>query len=240
MTADDKAYHAMVHATIRTRSQHAPVSAAPPALVRAFDDLVAVEARLNANRRRQEGSGLEAITEEKLTLQRAAVAAILLVIGTVHSLAGETADTDLLITSSTSTYDLLNLPDQDFANRANDLLGLITPERRPLLISDYGLTADMEENARDLLEEFADRIGTPRDEIIARKTAGQEIARAIADARYILKNRLDPLMRQFNLQGTDPATLAKKAFHDTYQGARIIVDAPSRRKQSLASEQQPS
>ena len=76
MTADDKAFHTMAHTTLRTRTQHSGVSGAPPALVRAFDDLVGVEARLNTWRRRQEGTGLEAITGEKETLQRTTATAI--------------------------------------------------------------------------------------------------------------------------------------------------------------------
>ncbi len=37
-------------------------------------------------------------------------------------------------------------------------------------------------------------------------------------------------MRQFNNTGITPETIAKRLFHEAYQTARIIVDAPSNKK----------
>lgn len=230
MTAADKAFHAMVHSTVRTRSQHAAVTATPPALVRAFDALVAAEARINAGRRRQGGSGLEAITEEKDTLKRALITAVHPLAGILQAYAAEQNDTELLRATDRSYYDLYELPDRDSANRCGDLLAQLTPARRPHLESDYGLTPAAEATAQELLTEFANRIGARREEIGALKSAAQEIATAIADARQILKNRLDPLIRQYNVPPTDPSTQAQKAFHEAYHSARIIVDAPSKKK----------
>ena len=230
MTADDKAFHNMLHSTVRTRSEHAAASAAPPALVRAFDTLSAIEARLNNWRRKQEGIGLEAITAEKETLQRATAEALLLIAGALQAHAAETNDPILLALANVSLTDLLVLDDTDFANRCAELLAAITPTLRPLLISDFGLTEPGIEDAQDLLEEFQQRIGAPREAIGQRKIAGQEITRAITEARQTLKNRLDPLMRQFNVTGTTPEAIAKRLFHEAYQSARIIVDAPSKKK----------
>ena len=230
MTSDDKAYHNMLHSTVRTRSEHAAASAAPPALVRAFDALSAIEARINNWRRKQDGIGLEAITAEKETLQRATAEAILPIAGALQALAAEQTDPILLALADVSLTDLIALTDPDFANRCTDILAAITPTRRPLLISDYGLTEDGIEDATDLLEEFTQRIGAPRAAIVARSTARQEIERAIGEARHLLKNRLDPLMRQFNQAGTTPEAIAKRLFHEAYQSARIIVDAPSKKK----------
>lgn len=230
MTADDKAFHNMLHSTVRTRSEHAAASAAPPALVRAFDTLSAIEARLNNWRRKQEGIGLEAITAEKETLQRASAEAILLIAGALQARAAEANDPILLALADVSLTDLLVLDDTDFANRCAELLAAITPTLRPLLISDFGLTEPGIEDAQDLLEEFQQRIGAPREAIGQRKIAGQEITRAITEARQTLKNRLDPLMRQFNITGTTPESIAKRLFHEAYQSARIIVDAPSKKK----------
>ena len=230
MTADDKAFHNMLHSTVRTRSEHAAASAAPPALVRAFDTLSAIEARLNNWRRKQEGIGLEAITAEKETLQRATAEAILLIAGALQAHAAETNDPILLALADVSLTDLLVLDDPDFANRCAELLGAITPTLRPLLISDFGLTEPGIEDAQDLLEEFQQRIGAPREAIGQRKIAGQEITRAITEARQTLKNRLDPLMRQFNVTGTTPEAITKRLFHEAYQSARVIVDAPSKKK----------
>ena len=223
MTSDDKAYHNMLHSTVRTRSEHPAVSAAPPALVRAFDALSAIEARINNWRRKQDGIGLEAITAEKDTLQRA-------IAGALQALAAEQTDPILLALADVSLTDLIALTDPDFANRCTDILAAITPARHPLLISDFGLTADGIEDATDLLEEFTQRIGAPRAAIVARSTARQEIERAIGEARHLLKNRLDPLMRQFNQAGTTPEAIAKRLFHEAYQSARVIVDAPSKKK----------
>ncbi len=198
MTADDKAYHNMLHSTVRTRSEHAAASAAPPALVRAFDTLSAIEARLNSWRRKQEGIGLEAITAEKETLQRATAEALLLIAGALQAHAAETNDPILLALADVSLTDLLVLDDPDFANHCAEILDAITPTRRPVLLADYGLTEDGIEDATDLLEEFTQRIGAPRQAIGQRKVAGEEITRAIKEARALLKNRLDPLVRQFN------------------------------------------
>ena len=230
MTSDDKAFHNMLHSTVRTRSEHAAVSAAPPALVRAFDTLSAIEARINNWRRSQDGIGLEAITAEKETLQRAAAEAIHPIAGALQALAAETTDPILLALADVSITDLIVLDDPVFANRCTDILAAITPARRPTLITDYGLTEDGIEDAQDLLEEFTQRIGAPRQAIGQRKIAGEEITRAITEARQLLKNRLDPLMRQFNQTGTTPESIAKHLFHEAYQTARIIVDAPSKKK----------
>ena len=80
------------------------------------------------------------------------------------------------------------------------------------------------------------RIGAPRQAIGQRKVAGKEITRAIKEARALLKNRLDPLMRQFNHPGTTPELIAKHLFHEAYQTARIIIDAPSKKKTSMKSK----
>ena len=230
MTADDKAYHNMLHSTVRTRSEHAAASAAPPALVRTFDALSAIEARLNNWRRKQDGIGLEAITAEKDTIQRATAEALLPIAGAIQSHAAETNDPILLALADISITDLIAQSDLDFANRCAEILAAITPTRRPLLIADFGLTEEGIEDTSDLLEEFQQRIGAPREAIGQRKLAGQEIERAIAEARHLLKNRLDPLMRQFNQTGTTPEAIAKHLFHEAYQSARIIVDAPSKKK----------
>lgn len=74
------------------------------------------------------------------------------------------------------------------------------------------------------------RIGAPHEAIGQRKIAGEEITRAIGEARLLLKNRRAPLMRQFNITGTTPETIAKHLFHEAYQTARIIVDAPSKKR----------
>jgi hypothetical protein len=101
------------------------------------------------------------------------------------------------------------------------ILALITPENRPALAADYGLTPELEETAQDLLDEFAARIGAPRDARIAYRTAGEQITEAIAQARAILTKRLDPLMRQYTLP---TASLEKRQYHATYTASRITID----------------
>ena len=81
------------------------------------------------------------------------------------------------------------------------------------LATTYGLTPALEETAQDLLDEYADRIGAPRDARIAYRTAGQQITQAIAEARTILFKRLDPLMRQYTLP---TATPAQRQYQATY------------------------
>ena len=230
MESADKAYHNMLHSTLRTRSEHAAISAAPPALVRAFDSLSAIEARINNWRRNQDGIGLEAITSEKETLQRATAEAILPIAGALQAHATETDAPILQSLADVSLTDLIAQTDTDFANRCADILAQLTPTRRPIIIAEFGITAEAIEDATDLLEEFTQRIGAPRSAIVARSTARQEIERAITEARHLLKNRLDPLMRQFNQAGTTPETIAKRLFHEAYQSARVIVDAPSKKK----------
>ena len=227
METEERNYHNMVHSVIRTRGAHLDVTTppvAPPAIVRAFDDLVGIEARLNLHRRRQEGTGLKVISGEKATLQKAMCQTTLVVAGMVHALSAANADTALLAQADSSLNELLNLPDKTCADRCATLVALITVERRPILTAEYGLTPELEQNASDLIDEFSHQIGAPRAFIIERKTAGQQVKLAITDARFLFDNRLAPLLRQYNLPARDPISQAKRAFYDVYQSARIIVD----------------
>ena len=88
-------------------------------------------------------------------------------------------------------------------------------------------TAELEATAQDLLDEYADRIGAPRDARIAYRTAGQQITQAIAEARTVLLKRLDPLMRQYTLP---TATPAQRQYQATYTASRITVDLKGTRR----------
>ena len=102
-------------------------------------------------------------------------------------------------------------------------------DSRSTALTDYGLTTAALEAAEDLTEEFGALIGAPRRAIGERKNAREAIEDAITDSRLILKDRLDVLLRQFDVEETgDPANTARRALFQDYTHARIIVNAASR------------
>ena len=225
MNKDQRNYHSMTRAVLQTRVDHAAATSAPPALVRVFAAVGTLEARLNAARRRQ-GKALTPIAENKDALKGDMADAVCVVAGIVEAFAAEKGDRMLAAKANVVPSNITGLPDLDAANRTADLLELVTAENRTALTDDFGLTAEMLEAAGDLLEEFSNLIGKPRTGIIGRKGSGQETDGIIAVLREVFDKRFDPLARQCNVTGTDPASLAKKAWFDAYTNARIIVDLP--------------
>ncbi len=231
MDTDDKNFHNMLHTVLRTRADNITVTTAPvapPAIVTCFEELIGIEARINLHRRRQEGAGLESITTDKKTLRRITCQTIAVVAGMIQSYANATPGQELTAAAADTSFSKLeDGSDQTSANACAAILALITPENRPTLAAAYGLTPALEETAQDLLDEYADRIGAPRDARIAYRTAGQQITQAIAEARTILSKRLDPLMRQYTLP---TATPAQRQYQATHTAARIIVDLKGTRR----------
>ncbi len=70
------------------------------------------------------------------------------------------------------------------------------------------------------IDEFTQRIGAQRETMSHRKIAGAEIVRAFPETRQLLKSRLAPLMRQFNItasriqrQTSLPRSIPKRPLH---------------------------
>jgi hypothetical protein len=227
----------MLHTVLRTRADNIPVTTAPiapPAIVTCFEELIGIEARINLHRCRQEGVGLESITTDKNTLRRITCQTVAVIAGIIQSWANATPGQELTAAAAVTSFSKLEDGfEQSSANACAAILALITPENRPILTSTYGLTPALEETAQDLLDEYAARIGAPRDARIAFRTAGEQIAEAIAQARAVLIKRLDPLMRQYTLP---TATPAQRQYHATYTAARITIDlkGPRRKKKPAA------
>ena len=236
MTTDEKNFHNMLHTVVRARSEHRDVTTietatnkpgCSPAIARAFDGLVGIEARINHHRRKQDGVGLEIITAEKETLQRITCQTVAAVGGILQAFGAETQNTILRDTADTAPAVLLRLGDETCVNRCTEILALITEANRATLRTDYLLTEALENTARDLLEEFATRIGAPRAAKIAFSDSGEQIRQAITEARELLTHRLDPQLRSYTLP---TAPLAHQAFAPTYTAARVIVDLKGKRR----------
>lgn len=126
----------------------------------------------------------------------------------LHAHAAEQRDQVLLTLADVSRSALLRLPDQDCAHRCLDLLDR-ADALKPTLTAEFGLAQDALDQAADIVDEFNTLIGAPRS--------------AILEARDLLDNRLDPLMRQFEAS----ADAEKAALHQDYRNARLIVGGGS-------------
>ena len=93
-----------------------------------------------------------------------------------------------------------------------------------MLKADHGLTDAALDEARGLVDEFANAVGSPRS-AFANQTGHQAIIDyMVTEIRRVLETQLDPMARQFDLKPSDSGSITKKMWFDAYTAARVIVD----------------
>jgi hypothetical protein len=137
-----------------------------------FNRVGELEAVLNASRRAL-GLGLAPVTEAKNLLKEPAVTAVCKVMGMVEAHASETGKTKLALDAHVvpSDFDRWEL---DAAHRMLNVLDLVTPGILATLTADFGLSAASLNEARGLVDEFANAVGSPRS-AFANQTGHQAI-----------------------------------------------------------------
>ena len=222
MDRSQQNFHNMTRTVLRTRIDHPDATNSPSALVRYFNRVGELEAVLNASRRAL-GIGLAPVTETKNLLKEPAVMAVCLVMGMVEAHASETGKTKLALEAHVVPSDFAG-GELDAANQMLNLLQLITSPILTVLKADHGLTDAALTEARGMVDEFANAVGSPRS-AFANQTGHQGIIDwVIPEIRRVLETQLDPMARQFDLKPTDSGSITKKMWFDAYTAARVIVD----------------
>lgn len=89
-------------------------------------------------------------------------------------------------------------------------------------LGDYNIDASMLANLQGKLNEFNDILSSPRQQIINRKGATNQLLALFKEADAILKNEMDLLVIEFEKTHSD--------FVRNYKNARIIIDLRGRRR----------
>ena len=212
----------MVRTVLRTRIDHAAATSSPPALVRVFNRVAELEAVLNASRRAL-GIGLTPVTEAKNLLKEPAAKAVCAVLGMVEAHANEMGKTRLALDAHVVPSDFEG-GELDAAHHMLNLLDLVTPAIFATLTADFGLSSAMLNEARGLVDEFANAVGSPRSAFANQSGHQAIIDYMVAEIRRVLETQLDPIARQFDLKPSDSGSITKKMWFDAYTAARVIVD----------------
>jgi len=227
MNRDQQNFHAMLRSVVLCYTEHEGAAAAPPMLATLRGSLTAQEAALSTERRRQ-GDPVAGLAANKEQIQAGMVQWTMAAVGLGQSLAGVTRQSELARQLTVSASELLNMPDLDCRNRCEALLGLLSAAPLRTQLIPYGLSEAMLETADDLIGEFSELIGKPRQLVIARAGATGRIATIIQETRTFLDEVLDPFMRQYGLPMQTPEAPARQALFAAYTQSRIIVSLGGR------------
>lgn len=83
-------------------------------------------------------------------------------------------------------------------------------------IKNYGITAEKLDELNTAIENYTAKTPNPRAAVSNRKTQNANLIELFRQADALLKNQIDPLMRNFRATNSD--------FYNTYQSAREIID----------------
>lgn len=227
MNRDQQNFHTMVRSVTLCFTQHEGAAASPPMMATLRGTLTTKEAALSTERRRQ-GDPVAGLAANKDLLQEEMVQWTQAAAGLGLSLAGVTGNDELARQLNVTASELLNLPDLDCRNRCEALLALVSAVPLRTALTDYGLTDALLETADDLIGEFSELIGKPRQLVIARAGATGRIAAIVDELRAFLDDVLDPFMRQYGLPRPTPEGPARQALHAAYTSARVIVSLGGR------------
>ena len=117
----------------------------------------------------------------------------------------------------TSKGALSNMPDTVSLAKAKDMYTRMEAIKRDL--ADYGITEEVLDECKRLIDAYDAYITRPRDLIVERKGHNQSLSELLRDLRRCVY-KLDSLMSLFS--GT--------RFETDYRNARIIVDLGTRKK----------
>jgi hypothetical protein len=217
MDRDQQNYHAMLRSVLLCFTRHEPAAASPPMMATLRGWLTTEEAALSTDRRRQ-GDPIAGLAENKELLKKEMVPWAMAAAGIGLSHANFTGNNELARKLNVARSALTEQADIDCRDRCQALLEEVTAATvRPTLV-EWGLTDVVAESADDLVDEFSDLIGKPRQLVIERKGATDRIAARMTKVRAGMDGVLDPFMRQYGLpvntpEGLGPPGVARRLRH---------------------------
>lgn len=175
------------------------------------DKIIDIEELVEAQERDKTG-----VTENKEIARRNLVDIVMIVSGKLMPLGKAKNDADLVQRASATKSDWLRVPQSKLAERAGGMLTLA--QNHQTVLAKYG---PIEQNITTLeaqIKAFKEELTKPRDVINRRKTTTTQIRKETGNLMRILRDELDPLMREF--EASHP-----KFFQD-YHNARALVSMP--------------
>ena len=157
------------------------------------------------------------ITENKETARHALIHTVLSVSGQILGLAESKGDADLRQRAADTQTEWLRIPQGKLGERAQSILELARTHEAEL--AKFGDIGELLPVLDGEIKAFAKELIKPREYITQRKSITRLIGQECRNLMNILRDELDPLMRQF--EKTRP-----QVYLD-YQNARALVDLPS-------------
>jgi len=110
----------------------------------------------------------------------------------------------------------MKVPQGKLVERSKGILALAQENR--VALKPFGTTDEVLTQLESAIAEFGAKLALPRDVINRRKTLTSLVATEIKTLCTLLREELDPLIRQF--EATHPT------FYADYHNARALVDLP--------------
>jgi cob(I)alamin adenosyltransferase len=156
------------------------------------------------------------LTEEKNEARAKLVDVTMTVCGQLKSFGRRSGDADVRQRAAEPRSAWMKIPQSKLGERAKAILGLAREHRAAL--TPFGTTDALLETMEAEIATFEAALLVPRDLINRRKTITSLIAAEMKEVCTVLREELDPLMRQF--EATHPR------FYADYHNARALVDLP--------------
>ena len=156
------------------------------------------------------------VTEGKNLSRTNLVDVTLTVCGQLKAFGRRTGDADVRQRASESRSAWMKVPQSKLGERSKAILGLAREHREAL--TPFGMTDGLLTKLESEIAAFGAALLLPRDVINRRKTITGLIATEMKEVCTVLRDELDPLMRQF--EASHPQ------FYADYHNARALVDLP--------------
>lgn len=174
-----------------------------------FSKITVIQTTENRQQRTTKG-----VTTDKKNKKLELIEKMLVVAGGIMSFAQDTADNELFELVNFRPSELEHIGDSLLVDRAN--LILVTGNTHAANILPKGITAVILGELQTLITEYETLVVGPRDLIVDKKTATEQLVVLFSDTDDLLKNNLDRLMMQFKTTNDD--------FFRKYFNGREIID----------------
>jgi hypothetical protein len=166
----------------------------------------------------KQGINIKGVTNDKKAEKQSLRNIMLEVAGAVHAYATDTGDLELKgkVDIKPSTLDRMRGTEFDAICLAVYNEALQVSDQLP----DYGVDKDVMTSFKNSLDSFSRLLPAPRTAIVERKGATDELAKLLKKIDCLLNDKLDKLMKKFQVSNPD--------FYRLYFDARINVDSGSR------------
>jgi hypothetical protein len=154
------------------------------------------------------------ITQEKKMAKRMLADAMYLISSKVKAYANETQNLKLKEMFKMPRSRFEKMADGSFIPMCKNLTKHVYPIMEQLF--PFGLQQENMVQLEKLMEEYAQKLNTPRLNIIERSQLTKKLEALISDCNKMLKNEMDPLAEEFRKTNLD--------FYLQYKGSREIID----------------